>query len=536
MTSVTKHKKLQRFKQTKMGVSKSIKSINRLALTKQYIIALLAGFSLPLAFAPIHLIPVAFLSPLILFVLWFDKTPKIAFKLGFVFGFGFFVFGLSWVYVAIHVYGATPAWLAVIMTALFASYLALFIAIQGWLAAKLTLKYKINTGLQTLVLLPALWLLFEWIRGWFLTGMPWLHLGYAQSFPPLSGYAAIFGVYGVSFISLIITALILFSLQTEKTSSRNKAIISILLVVAMGGGLSMIEWTEKKVKTFSVSLVQGNAEQITKWDADKIRLRMDIYANLSRKHWDSDVVLWPENAMTIFYHEIYDDYLLPLAKEAKASNTDLIVGLPYLEQGTKRYYSSMVSFAAADSPMNGYTGIFHKVHLVPFGEYVPLANLIRGLVGFFDLPMSGFSQGPETQDLLTMRGEPLATSICYEDSFGEELIRQLPEATLLMNGSNNAWYGDSLAPHQHLQIAQMRAIETGRMLIRATTNGITAFIDYRGRIVARAPQFEPAVLTHTAQPRTGATPYVRWGNWPVIGFAFFLLLSVIIYANKAKNN
>jgi len=518
-----------------MDVLAIFKNIQQLSNLKQYALALIAGVCLPLAFAPVYAIPFAFISPIILFSLWQNKMPGQAFKLGFVFGFGFFSFGLSWVYVAIHVYGETPAWLGIIMTALFAAYLALFIAIQGWLGARLIHRYNIPFMIEALIILPVLWLLFEWIRGWFLTGMPWLHLGYAFSMPPLSGYAPVLGVYGVSFVSIFSSGLLFFALHATGKNRYKKVILILSIILLTGFGLSRIEWTQQKNKNIKVSLVQGNAEQITKWDADKIKLRMDTYANLTKQHWDSDVILWPENSMTVLYHQIEKSFLLPLAKEARESNTDLIVGIPFMDLNSEQYYSSMVSFAADDKANNSYSGVFHKVHLVPFGEYVPLAGLIRGLVKFFDLPMSGFSQGSPNQPLLKMRDEPLATSICYEDSFGEELIRQLPEATVLMNGSNNAWYGDSLAPHQHLQIAQMRAIETGRMLIRATTNGITAFVDHKGQIVAQAPQFEPTVLTYTVQPRTGATPYVRLGNWPIISFSFLLLFGAIIYANRTKN-
>jgi len=518
-----------------MDVFATFKNLNNLSYSKQYLIALIAGLCLPLSFAPIHAIPLALLSPIILFSLWNNKTPKQVFKIGFVFGFGFFSLGLSWIYIAIHVYGETPAWVAVIMTALFASYLALFIAIQGWLGSKLIWRYNISFSLQAFIVLPALWLLFEWIRGWFLTGMPWLHLGYAFSMPPLSGYGTVLGVYGVSFISVFISGLLFYLLFNFKKVTLKKSALLIAVILVVGLGLSSVEWTIQKNKNIKVSLVQGNAEQITKWDADKIKHRMDTYASLSKQHWDSDVVLWPENSMTVFYHQISKSYLLPLAKEAKQSDTDLILGIPYLNKEIGEYYSSMMSFAAEDTQSETFSGVFHKVHLVPFGEYVPLANLIRGMVKFFDLPMSGFSKGAVEQPLLKMRGEPLATSICYEDSFGEELIRQLPEATLLMNGSNNAWYGDSLAPHQHLQIAQMRSIETGRMLIRATTNGISAFVDHHGKIVAKAPQFKPSVLTYTVQPRTGATPYVRWGNWPIISFVLVLLFGAIFYSIRTKN-
>ena len=518
-----------------MDVSSIINQIKNLSLRTQYLIALFAGLLLPLSFAPIYAIPFVFISPLILFVLWLDKTPKIAFRLGFVFGFGFFSFGLSWVYIAIHVYGATAAWLAVIMTALFAAYLALFIALQGWLSAKLILKFSKSKALPTVIIFACMWVLSEWFRGWFLTGMPWLHLGYALPFSPFAGFAPLLGVYGISFVCILIVSALLLILLDKESTLRIKLILFIVCILIAGALLSEIEWGKAKEKTFSVSLVQGNAEQITKWDADKVNLRMETYAKHTREHWSSDVVLWPENAMTIFYHQLDSQYLLPLAKEAKANNTDLIVGLPVMSEDFDHYYSSMMSFSADDTNNTSYSGVFHKVHLVPFGEYVPLAGLIRGIVKFFDLPMSGFSAGKIDQPLLTMRGEPLATSVCYEDSFGEELIRQLPEATLLMNGSNNAWYGDSLAPHQHLQIAQMRAIETSRMLIRATTNGISAFVNHKGQILARSEQFKSMVLTHTAQPRTGATPYVRWGNVPIISLVFVLLFITLKYVNKAKN-
>ncbi len=519
-----------------MEVVSFVNRINRLSPLKHRLIALVAGLCLPLSFAPVYAYVFSFLSPLVLFVLWLNKSPRESFRTGFAFGFGFFVFGLSWVYIAIHVYGATPAWAAVIMTTLFAAYLAMFIAVQGWLGARLIQKYKLSPAIQLLFVFPLLWVLFEWLRGWFLTGMPWLHLGYAFPETVFSGYAPLLGVYGISLLVVFITGWFLYAFYQSEKKLRYYLLSAIAAVMVTGYGLSFIEWTQPKDKLIKVSVVQGNAEQITKWDADKIRLRMDTYANMTLQHLDSDAVVWPENAMTVFYHQIDRDYLLPLAKKAKQTDTDLIVGIPFMDKDRQHYYSSMMGFSASDKNTDNYSGVFHKVHLVPFGEYVPLAGLIRGMVKFFDLPMSSFSAGQADQPLLTLRGEPLATSICYEDSFGEELIRQLPKATLLLNGSNNAWYGDSLAPHQHLQIAQMRTLETGRMLIRATTNGISAFVDHRGKIVARAPQFEPYVLTYSVQPRSGATPYVRWGNGPVISFAFLLLIASVFYSNKVKNS
>ncbi|MDX1824808.1 MAG: apolipoprotein N-acyltransferase, partial [Thiohalomonadales bacterium] len=205
-----------------------------------------------------------------------------------------------------------------------------------------------------------------------------------------------------------------------------------------------------------------------------------------------------------------------LVAEAKQHGTTLVVGVPVLNLQTDEYYSSFV--VLGDKPE-----MYYKRHLVPFGEFVPLESLLRGLIHFFDLPMSSFSRGSDDQVPLKAAGQLLAPTVCYEDAFGEEVIDFLPQATMLINGSNNAWYGDSFAPHQHLQISRMRAVETGRPLLRATTNGISAIIDYKGHIVKRSPQFETYVLTGEVQPRTGATLYVRWGNWAVIGLGFLVL-------------
>ena len=301
-----------------------------------------------------------------------------------------------------------------------------------------------------------------------------------------------------------------------------------LLLIALGWGLQKIEWSQPTGKALRVSLIQGDIPQATKWDPAQIALRKETYARLTQKLWDvSDVIVWPENAMTQFYHELRNGYLDPLSKQAQQHHTELVIGAPVMNLESGEYYSSFVSLGPS-------RGVYNKRHLVPFGEFVPLQGLLRGLITFFDLPMSGFSPGATHQPLLEVAGQPLATSICYEDAFGEEVIQSLPRATLLLNGSNNAWYGHSWAPNQHLQISRMRAIETSRDLIRATTNGISAFVDYHGRIMARTPQFVQAVLTHTVQPRKGATPYVRFGNGLMLSLLIASLFALLFIRKVTK--
>ena len=483
----------------------------------------LAGASLPLAFAPFNLFLLAYFAPLVLFYYWSEASPKRAALLGFLFGLGLFGVGVSWVYVAIHVFGYAPVPLAVLMTSAFVGTLALYPALQGYVSVKLQQRFGLSRVASVLLIYPTVWVLIEWLRGWFLTGFPWLNLGYSQLNTPLAGMAPLFGVYAVSGITALTAAMVLVILLTNKHKTRWLLAAGLTVLFVGATALSVVDWTDKQGDPIQVSLIQGNAPQFTKWDPDQIQARLDLYADLTHQHWDSDLIFWPENAMTTFYHTLVDDYFTPLVAEAKQHGSDLVVGVPVLNEDTGDYYSSFV--VPGDNPE-----MYHKRHLVPFGEFMPLESLLRGLVAFFDLPMSSFSRGSDEQQPLKAAGQLLAPTVCYEDAFGEEVINLLPAATVLINGSNNAWYGDSFAPHQHLQISRMRAVETGRPLLRATTNGISAIIDHKGYIVKHSPQFKTYVLSGEVQPRSGATLYVQWGNWPVILFEFFVLGMVGVWS------
>ncbi len=493
-------------------------------LNKFYLfIALLAGMALPFAFAPFSIFPLAVISPAVLFYLYLNLSAGRAALAGFIFGLGFFGVGVSWVYVAFHDFGNTPVSVSALMTAIFVSVLALLPALQSFFSVYLLQKIRIRVSVQAeaekralLLLFPALWGLSEWLRGWLFTGFPWLNLGYSQSDSPLAGYAPLLGVYGLSLLLVLCSGLLVWLLLNRH--QWKVVLVALLLIWAGGFLLGKYHWTQVSGKPITVSLVQGNLPQITRWDPVMVQTRLDTYARLTREHWDSDLIVWPENAMTTFYNDLVVNYFTPLWQEARAHDTDLIIGAPVMDEDGVRYYSSLISLADE-------TIIYNKRHLVPFGEFIPLQDLLRGVIGFFDLPMSSFSRGNKQQQPLHAAGQLLAPSICYEDAFGEELIDFLPQATLLVNGSNNAWYGDSFAPHQHLQISRMRSLETGRDLLRATTNGISAIVDDKGRIVKRSPQFETIVITAQVQPRTGATPYVRFGNVPVL-----IVLTVMLFA------
>ena len=483
------------------------------------VIAFFSGALLPVAFAPIGFYPLAIIIPAIMFWIWLDSSPAEAFRRGYLFGFGLFAVGASWIYIAISDFGFTSSPVAFLLTHIFVAFLALFPALQAllsvWLARYLN-KYLIP------VVFIVVWVLFEWIRGWFMTGFPWLNLGYSLIDSPLVGYAPIFGVYGLSLLAVISSVAVLKLFTLKLFSRGNLLTIGLVVFVSViwitGSALQTVSWTEEKDKPITVALVQANLSQITKWDPEQILYRMNTFEKMTEPLWGQyDLVMWPENALTILWQDAPYAYRQRLEQRARESGTTLVMGLPYGDIETKYYSSLLVLGGKAPS-------VYNKRHLVPFGEYVPLPDFAKKLAGFFDLPMSGFSKGERRQQYLLVAGQKMAPSICYEDAFGEEVIDFLPEASLLINGSNNAWYGKSWAPHQHLQIARMRAVETGRQLIRSTTTGISALVDHRGQFLKRSQQFKRVILTGEVQPRSGATPYVLYGNYPVILLVSLLTL------------
>lgn len=472
---------------------------------------MLAGMLLPLAFAPFDFFPLAIISPALLFALWLNVSPRRALWRGWLFGLGMFGIGVTWIFVSIYEFGGGIGLpMSLFLTGLFVLVLACFPALFGYLVTRLypALTPAVSR-IKLLVVFPVAWTFFEWVRGWFLTGFPWLNLGYSQIDAPLAGLAPLLGVYGVSWATAFSAALLLAAVLDEGGLwQRARYVIALLVLWITAGLLGMQHWTQASGEPLKVSLIQGNVAQDVKWTPDALEPTVRRYVDLTRQHWDSKLIIWPETAMPLFYHEaarFFDE----LAREAQANNADLLLGVPYMNMRNQQYYNSMMSLGSRQA-------FYHKHHLVPFTEYLPMKIALAGVINFLQVPMSDFSKGDAIQKPLEVAGQKAGISICYEAVFGEELIRQLPEATLLVNVSNDAWFGGSIGPHQHLQITRMRALETGRPLLRATNTGITAIIGPNGKFQARAPQFKPYVLTATVQPMSGATPYVRMGNGPVV--------------------
>ena len=473
-------------------------------------VALIAGALLPLSFSPFHLYPLAVVSLALLFASWQNISIKQAAWRGFLFGIGMFGVGVSWIYVAIHDFGQANIFLASLLTGLFVCFFSLYLAALAWIVKRISGRFFSN--LDMILLLPVAWIAFEWFKAWFVTGFPWLEIGVGQIDGPLSGYTPIIGVLGVSWLVALTAGLVLALLQ-----SRRWWLAVPIIAIWLGGGLlKSHQWTTPDGEAIKVSLIQGNIPQEIKWNPEQLFKTLALYQARTEENWDSDLVIWPENAVTIFHHQAKEHFLDPLADAARKNDTDILLGLPVKQQDSPGYFNSMMLLGEEE-------GFYHKRHLVPFGDYVPM-QWLRGLIQFFDLPMSSFIPGNGGQELLRAAGHDVGISICYEDTFSNEVLETVPKASVLVNATNNAWYGDSLAPHQHLQISQNRALETGRPIMRVTTNGISALIDFDGKIISQTAQFEEAVLTGMVQPRQGATAYVSMGRLPILLIALFMLL------------
>lgn len=514
-----------------------------------YALSLLAGAVLPFAFAPFEQFWIAPLSYAVLFYSWRGATPRQAFWSGLVYGCGSFCAGTYWTYIAIHDFGGAPIVLAVAVSFALAFAMSLFVAAAGWTAAR---WFRTSGALAWLGTLPALWVLAEWLRGWLLTGFGWLSAGYSQTDSWLMGYAPVLGLHGMSW-AVLVTAGALVTLCVAAVDAwrgrpdgsgsatgagavrRNRAAVSgnaagavgaaIVLAAVWGGGLAFgtQRWTTPKDETLSVALVQGAITQDLKWRPDLLPGTLALYSGLTQESRGTDLIVWPEAAIPDLY-ENNIRFLDGMQEWAQQSGSAVLLGILRLppEHASKTATFQNVLVALTD-PRATYV----KRHLVPFGEYYPVPGFVRNWLRLLDLPYTDGVPGASDQPALDVAGERVAVTICYEDLFGAEQLHYLPDATLLVNVSNDAWFGDSIAPHQHRQIAQVRAAEAGRWLLRATNTGVTAVIDPQGRVAASVPQFEAGVLKYTVQGFTGSTPYARWGNWLVVCAALLSQLPVI---------
>ena len=468
-----------------------------------WLVFFVVGALLVLSFAPFGLYQ---LAPLLLLPVLYSclvSSPKVAARHCFWFGCGLFLAGTYWLYVSVHVFGQAPLWIAIFLMVGLVIVMGLYYAATGWLINHLSAG-KVH---RLLLAAPAAWVLVEWFRGWFLSGFPWMSLGYAQIDSPLSGLAPLIGVYGVSALPVFSAAALLAALQPGRKILW-AAVAALPWLV--GFGLQSIEWTHPSGDSLRTTIIQGGVSQDKKWLPAQFRPTLELYRAAAFDDGDHELMVWPEVAIPAAMDQV-DGYLQALQSALRIRKQTLVLGILERNSQESRIYNSVLM-------LDGRTRqIYRKRHLVPFGEVFPVPDFVRDWMRLMSLPHSDMNAGAAEQPLLvTAGGQRLAVAVCYEDAYGAEQLYALPEASILINVSNDAWFGDSIAPHQHLEIARMRALEVGRSVVRATNNGVSAFIGPQGELLQSGPQFEFVSMTRDVVPMGGLTPYARWGNWPVV--------------------
>ncbi|QIA62720.1 apolipoprotein N-acyltransferase [Vibrio astriarenae] len=473
------------------------------------LLAIAAGALSTLAFAPYGLWPLALVSILLFLILIQSRSAKQAAWLGWLWGIGSFATGISWVHVSIDTFGGMPKIASLFLMALLIGYLAVYPA----LFAGITNRYFPKNNLTRYALaVPILWLISDWLRGWVMTGFPWLWMGYSQIDSPLGNFAPLGGVDLVTFATLLIASLTTLTLLTKRWSLA----LAPAVIFATGYGLNAAHWvTPNPDSRTSFALVQGNIDQASKWLPSERWPTIIKYTDLTKDHRDADIIIWPEAAIPAFEYEIAS-YLANLDALVKEYDSAMITGvINRSDEGL--YYNSVLAVGQTGQDYSyNPEDRYHKHHLLPFGEFVPFEDIFRPLAPFFNLPMSSFSRGAYVQPNVVANGKDFAAALCYEIIFNEQIRHNVNDDTdFILTLSNDAWFGDSIGPQQHMEIARMRALELGKPVIRSTNNGVTAITDYRGNIVAQIPQFETAVLTAEVESTDGQTPYHGVGRWPL---------------------
>ncbi len=486
------------------------------------LLAAFAGILNTLSFAPFNWWPLGLVSFAVLFGIWLVSGTRGAMWCGFTFGVAMFGVGASWVYISLHTYGGMPTIVAGLFVFAGICFISIFPMLCGWLQS---LFSKWNAALRLSIIMPVSWILFEWLRGWIFTGFPWLSTGYAWLDTPLSNYAPIGGVYLVGLIVLLSAGL---TASIIRRLSVSNGIAGLLLIAVWAGGwfLNQTAWTQAEGEPVSVAIIQNNVSIAEKWDRSQSSRIISEYLSKSRQHQDVDLIVWPEAAVPEYTSQLTDGFW----SEVRAHPADFIFGVLYQDEtdGQRNDYNSAV--AVTDDQVM----IYRKRHLVPFGEYLPLRDVLGGLVEMVSIPMSDFSAWEQPQSPLIAAGNQFAVTICFEDIFPNESKDQVAVAGALLNISEDIWFGDSLAPHQRLQMARFRSRESERPMIRSSNNGLSSLINWKGGIEDYAPQFVQQALKGSIQPRTGVTPYTVFGDKPVFALMALLLLGAFSARNVAR--
>ncbi len=501
--------------------------------TRLYLLAnIVLGATLTFGYAPFSfwwLVPAALVA--VFWLMQHAQTPKQAGWFGFSFGLGWFGAGVSWVHVSIADFGGLPLMGSLGLMALLVGYLALFPALAFYLTHRVVPATIMPYGLA------AIWFLVEWLRSWFLTGFPWLSLGYSQIGGAYTGWFPVVGETGVSVLLVVSAALIARYLKALKyiPGQAAKHVLPAIAIVALGSLLQLVPFSKDSSEQVKVAMVQGNIEQELRWVPEQDIPTMKKYLHMTRKLWDHELIIWPEAAVPRL-EPLANDYLLQVDDEAFSANVGLVTGIVNYNFETTEAHNNLIVLGRQDAQQKKpeyrylHANRYAKHHLLPIGEFIPMESWLRGLAPIFDLPMSSFSRGDYEQSNLLVNGHHLVSAICFEIAFPRQIRANLrQDSDFILTVSNDAWFGQSHGPAQHLEIAQVRAAEFGMPVMRATNNGITAFIDRKGEIQARAPQFQEATLSFDMVKAKGTTPYRWYGDLPLWLYTTIVGLALIFF-------
>ncbi len=501
-----------------------------------------------LAFAPFGLFPAALIGPAILFLLWQTDSPNAAARHGWLFGFGLLSVSAYWLHLSPKQMAAISSPLAETLTCLFMATMSLYYALAGILFVHL--RQRLGHFAQATLLFPPLWFMAEWTRGWVMGGFPWFISGYSQTDSPLAGWAPLVGVYGLGLAVALSSALLV---GWHRLEPRQRTVALGILCLVWGGGqlLRDVDWTQPTGDTLDVTLVQhhflgDDEDDVVQWQRFSTLTQQALAA--------SDLVVWPEGATDIYAaplegpnlavgeevldpniwgrqtiqwgqdatdfaipHYIEEQFLTPLEPANPTRSQTVLMGTSLWDH--IRDISTNGLLALDGDQRTLYT----KRHLVPFGEFIPLNQTLRPFWDWIGIHDSNYSAKDSGTALLPVGDYFAATAICYETAFGHLLLDDLAQAALVVIVGNDSIFDGSLELTQHLQIARMRALETGRWIARSTTTGYSALIDHHGNVVKVAPAGQFALVQGALQPRTGLTPYALGGNDPVLVIALILL-------------
>lgn len=509
-------------------------------LYQKILLAILLGALQVFAFAPFNQWWILYPSFVGLFLLLktLHKTNKHFFIVIFAFNIAMFIATIHWVFYSMELFGEMPIIVSILLLLTLCAYLALFPTIALWASTRLT---NISDKIRYLLAIPVFWLVMDWFRGYFLTGFPWAYLGYSHADTPLVGFAPVLGVEGITLSIMIICGAL--TLLTQKRHV-NLSLIVIISLLTVGYLLTKINYTVLQ-PAINVALVQGNIPQKDKWVTSKLYPSLEHYISLTEEipskntpdRIKNELVIWPESAIAALELEM-QPFLDSLDHRLKKEHKTLITGIIDYNLQSDKYYNTLI--ALGDLPKGQRYSLhnhnrYKKNHLLPIGEFVPFETLLRPLAPYFDLPMSSFSRGNAIQPNFQTKQGLIAAAICYEIAF-PDLVRQNvhPKTGLLLNISNDAWFGHSLDAPQHLQIARMRAIELSRPLLRSTNTGISAIFDNKGVEKNRIPEDVTGVLRAKVHPAFGTTPYQRMGNKPLYIYVLFILILLLMLLRKNR--